>query len=158
MTISLVIIVILMLAVIFVNGWTDAPNAIATAVSTRVITPSAAVKMAVVMNFLGVLIMTVISPKVADTLSKIIVIQKGQEEDALVVLAAAMFAIVIWATAAWYFGIPTSESHALIAGVTGAAIATASAVITMSLINWYAMRRLEGLNLCILANLPRRAH
>ncbi|MBN1892288.1 MAG: inorganic phosphate transporter [Clostridiales bacterium] len=123
MTVSLVIIVVLMLAVIFVNGWTDAPNAIATAVSTRVITPSAAVKMAVVMNFLGVLIMTVISPKVANTLSKMIVINPGQEGEALTVLAAGMFSIVIWATAAWYFGIPTSESHALIAGVTGAALA-----------------------------------
>ncbi len=123
MWVSLIVIVILMLAVIFVNGWTDAPNAIATAVSTRVITPAAAVKMAVVMNFLGVLVMTVVAPKVADTLSKMIVIEPEQEEEALIVLAAAMFSIVIWATAAWYFGIPTSESHALIAGVTGAAIA-----------------------------------
>lgn len=123
MSVTLVIIVVLMFAVIFVNGWTDAPNAIATAVSTRVLTPSAAVKMAVVLNFVGALVMTVISPKVAETLSKIITIEEGMEGEALIVLSAAMLSIVIWATAAWYFGIPTSESHALIAGVTGAAIA-----------------------------------
>ena len=133
---SLIVIVVLMLAVIFVNGWTDAPNAIATAVSTRVITPAAAVKMAVVMNFLGVLIMTVLSPKVADTLSKMIVINPGQEKDALVVLDAAMFSIVIWSTAAWYFGIPTSESHALIAGVTGAAIGLACGFDQVSKEQW----------------------
>lgn len=120
MSITLVIVVILMLGVIFVNGWTDAPNAIATAVSTRVLSPGAAVKMAVVFNFLGALVMTLFNSKVADTLSKIVQFPESQNDVALVVLAAAMFSIVLWATAAWYFGIPTSESHALIAGVTGA--------------------------------------
>ncbi|NLJ17045.1 MAG: inorganic phosphate transporter [Clostridiales bacterium] len=121
------IIVILMFAVIFVNGWTDAPNAIATVVSTRVMSPKAAVKMAVVFNFLGVLVMTYVNSKVADTLSEIVTFRDDQQDQALVVFAAAMFAIVIWAVAAWYFGIPTSESHALIAGVTGAAIALGGA-------------------------------
>lgn len=125
---TLVIIVVLMLAVIFVNGWTDAPNAIATAVSTRVMSPSSAVRMAVVFNFLGALVMTLINSSVASTISNIVDFETGSlsiggTNTALVVLAAAMFAIVIWAVAAWFFGIPTSESHALIAGITGAAIA-----------------------------------
>lgn len=123
LSLTLVIIVVLMLGVVFVNGWTDAPNAIATAVSTRVLSPKAAVRMAIVFNFFGVLVMTLINAKVAATLSRIVSFDSSQNDLALVVLAAAMFSIVIWAVAAWYFGIPTSESHALIAGVTGAAIA-----------------------------------
>ena len=119
----ILIVVVLLLGVIFVNGWTDAPNAIATAVSTRVMTPSTAVKMAVVLNFLGTLIMCYISKSVAETVSNMVKISAYLPQDRLVMLAASSFAIVIWATAAWYFGIPTSESHALIAGVTGGAIA-----------------------------------
>lgn len=56
--IALFLTIVLSLGVIFVNGWTDAPNAIATAVSTRVLRPNIAIGMAVVMNFLGVLVMT----------------------------------------------------------------------------------------------------
>lgn len=123
MSVTLVIVVVLMLGVIFVNGWTDAPNAIATAVSTRVLSPKAAVRMAVVFNFLGVFAMTFINSKVAATISNIVEFREDQSNLALIVLAAAMFAIVIFAVAAWYFGIPTSESHALIAGVSGGAIA-----------------------------------
>ncbi|MDF2567043.1 MAG: inorganic phosphate transporter [Oscillospiraceae bacterium] len=127
MTLTLIIVVVLMLGVIFVNGWTDAPNAIATVVSTRVMSPGRAVRMAIVFNFLGALVMTMISSKVAATLSNMVNFEvegfKGGGNMALIVLAAAMFSIVLWAVAAWSFGIPTSESHALIAGVSGAAIA-----------------------------------
>lgn len=123
MSLTLIILIVLMLGVIFVNGWTDAPNAIATAVSTRVLSPNIAVKMAVVFNFLGAFIMTLFNAKVAETLSNIVSFKSDERDLALVVLAATMFAIVLWATAAWYFGIPTSESHALIAGVTGGAMA-----------------------------------
>ncbi len=126
MSITIVIVVALLLGVIFVNGWTDAPNAIATVVSTRVLSPSTAVKVAIVFNFLGVLFMTMINSKVAATLSNMVDFSKASKTDALAVLAASMFAIVVWAVAAWKFGIPTSESHALIAGVTGGAIALGS--------------------------------
>ncbi len=122
----LVIVVVLMLGVIFVNGWTDAPNAIATVVSTRVLNPGTAVKMAVVFNFLGALVMTLLAPQVANTMSNIVEFDTSTPENqkmALIVFAATMFAIVLWAVVAWYFGIPTSESHALIAGVTGGALA-----------------------------------
>jgi len=123
MSVSLIIVVTLTLGVIFVNGWTDAPNAIATVVSTRVMSPGAAVKMAVVFNFLGAFAMTMVNAKVAATISNMVSFGSDENHLALVVLSAAMFAIVLWAVAAWYFGIPTSESHALIAGVTGGAIA-----------------------------------
>lgn len=119
----MIIIIILMLGVIFVNGWTDAPNAIATVVSTRVMSPSAAVKMAVVFNFLGAFAMTMVNAKVAATISNIVNFSPDESNLALIVLAAAMFSIVLWAVAAWAFGIPTSESHALIAGLTGGALA-----------------------------------
>lgn len=111
------------MGVIFVNGWTDAPNAIATAVSTRVLRPNVAIGIAVVMNFLGALVMTFFNAQVAETISNIVSFDSQGVEAAQIALAAALFSIVIWAVAAWYFGIPTSESHALIAGLTGAAMA-----------------------------------
>ena len=82
----------------------------------------AAIIMAAVFNFLGVLVMTLLNATVAQTIYNMVDFG-GNSHSALVSLCAALFAIVLWATAAWWFGIPTSESHALIAGITGAAIA-----------------------------------
>src|SRR5690554_3651415 len=118
----LLITTLLTLGVVFVNGWTDAPNAIATCVSTRSMSPQSAIIMAAIFNFLGVLVMTLFNATVAQTIYKMVDFG-GNSHDALVALCAALFAIVLWATVAWWFGIPTSESHALIAGITGAAIA-----------------------------------
>ena len=118
----LLITVLLTLCVILVNGWTDAPNAIATCVSTRSMNVNLAIVMAAVFNFAGVLVMTVFNSTVAMTITNMVNF-KGNTSDALIALCAALVAIVIWATLAWYFGIPTSESHALIAGLSGAAIA-----------------------------------
>lgn len=113
---------ILTLGVILVNGWTDAPNAIATCVSTRAIGVRKAIIMAAIFNFLGVFVMTSINASVAATIYNMVDFGNNSG-NALIALCAAMSAIVIWATAAWYFGIPTSESHALIAGISGAAVA-----------------------------------
>ncbi len=118
----LLVATILTLGVILVNGWTDAPNAIATCVSTRAIEARKAIIMAAIFNFLGVFVMTAINATVAQTIYKMVDFGDNSAL-ALIALCAAMAAIVIWATAAWYFGIPTSESHALIAGLSGAAIA-----------------------------------
>jgi PiT family inorganic phosphate transporter len=119
---ALFITVLLTIGVILVNGWTDAPNAIATCVSTRSISPRAAVLMAAIFNFLGVLVMTLVNKTVAETIFKMVDFG-GNPTEALIALCAALFAIVVWATTASFFGIPTSESHALIAGLSGAAIA-----------------------------------
>ena len=119
---ALWITVILTLGVILVNGSTDAPNAIATCVATRAMKPRNAIAMAAVFNFLGVLVMTLLSPKVAETIYNMVDFGSNAHE-ASIALSAAMFAIVVWAVLAWAFGIPTSESHALIAGITGSAIA-----------------------------------
>jgi len=118
----ILVIVGLILGVILVNGWTDAPNAIATCVSTRTLSPKKSIILATVFNFFGVLVMTLISRAVAQTIYNMVDFGDAPR-DALVALCAALFAIVVWAVAAWLFGIPTSESHALIAGISGAAIA-----------------------------------
>ena len=82
--------------------------------------PKKAVIMAAIFNFLGLFLMTLVSSKVVATIGNLVRFSNSGES--LTALAAGLFAIIIWAVAAWYFGIPTSESHALIAGVTGAAI------------------------------------
>ena len=113
----LLVVLGLVLAAEFVNGWTDAPNAIATVVSTRVLSPTRALLMAVVFNILG----TMSGTAVAATIGKGIV---HADIINLYTVGAAMVGIVFWSTLAWYYGLPTSESHALIAGLTGAALAT----------------------------------
>ncbi len=113
---------VLTLGVIFVNGWTDAPNAIATCVVTRAMRPRSAILMAALCNFAGVLFMTMISPRVAETIFHMVDFG-ADARAAQIALSAAMLSIVAWAVFAWAFGIPTSESHALIAGLTGSAIA-----------------------------------
>lgn len=123
----LFIAVILTLGVILVNGWTDAPNAIATCVVTRCMSPGAAVLMAALFNFLGVFVMTLVNATVAETITKMVNFG-SDSNDAIIALSAALFAIVLWASLAWVFGIPTSESHALIAGLTGSAIALHSSL------------------------------
>lgn len=118
-SISLVIVLLLVLAAEFVNGWTDAPNAIATVVSTRVLSPYRAVVMAAVLNILGAL---ATGTAVAVTIGKGIV---RPEIIGLHTVAAGMIAIVIWSTLAWRWGLPTSETHALVAGLAGAGLAAA---------------------------------
>ena len=119
---ALLITVLLTLGVIFVNGWTDAPNAIATCVTTRCMSIRAAILMSAVFNFAGVLIMTHINSSVASTISNMV--DFGNDtRSAMIALCAALFSIVVYSVGASYFGIPTSESHSLIAGITGAAIA-----------------------------------
>jgi PiT family inorganic phosphate transporter len=121
-SVPLLITVLLTLGVIMVNGWTDAPNAIATCISTRSMPPRAAIFMAAGFNFLGVFVMTLLNATVAQTIYNMVDFGSNAG-DATIALCAGMFAIVLWATIAWWFGIPTSESHALIAGISGAAVA-----------------------------------
>ena len=113
---------LLTLGVIFVNGWTDAPNAIATCVTTRCMSVKPAIIMSAVLNFAGVLVMTHLNASVAATISNMVDFGTDTQA-ALIALCAALFSIVVYSVAASVFGIPTSESHSLIAGLTGAAIA-----------------------------------
>lgn len=115
---GLLFVLFLILLSEFVNGWTDSPNAIATVVSTRVLKPKWAVLLATVCNLIGAFY----GKEVAKTIGTGIV---QPDTINLVTVGAAMVGIITWSTLAWYFGIPTSESHALISGLTGAALATA---------------------------------
>lgn len=119
---ALVAVTLLNIGVIVVNGATDAPNAIATVVSTRCMSAKAAIIMAAVCNFFGLLVITLVSSAVANTIFHMVDFG-GDHHAALIALMAAMVAIIVWGAAAWFFGIPTSQSHSLIAGLTGAAIA-----------------------------------
>ena len=132
---ALMITVFLTLCVIFVNGWTDAPNAIATCVSTRSMDVELAIIMAAVCNFAGVMVMTMVNSTVAMTITNMVNFG-GDNHRALIALCAALFAIVAWAVLAWYFGIPTSESHALIAGLSGAAIAMQGGIWGINSSEW----------------------
>ena len=118
----LMITMLLTLGVIFVNGWTDAPNAIATCVTTRCLKPRTAILMSAAFNFLGVFIMTQINSAVASTISNMVDFGENTQH-ATVALCAALLSIVVYSVTASVFGIPTSESHSLIAGLSGAAIA-----------------------------------
>ena len=118
----LLITVLLTLGVIFVNGWTDAPNAIATCITTRCLGARQAILLSAAFNFLGVLIMTHINSAVASTISNMVDFGSNTQE-AIIALCAALFSIVVYSVMAARVGIPTSESHSLIAGLTGAAIA-----------------------------------
>ena len=100
----------------FANGWTDAPNSIATVVSTRVMRPMVAVAMAAVLNLVGALVGT----EVAKTIAKGIV---NADIISLETIAAAVLGATLWALGAQYFGLPSSESHALVAGLLGAGFA-----------------------------------
>ena len=100
----------------FANGWTDAPNSIATVVSTRVMRPLTAVAMASVLNLLGALSGTAVAEVIAE----------GILEPSFITLdtiAATLLAATLWALGAQYYGLPSSESHALIAGLLGAGFA-----------------------------------
>ena len=119
---SLAVIIILALLVTIISGATDAPNAIATAVSTRCLTVTQALWLAAVFNFIGLVGMTYISTAVAHTMFNMVDFS-GDTHQALMALMAAMIGAIIWGIFCWWRGIPASKSHSLIAGITGGAIA-----------------------------------
>ena len=128
-------ILVLTLGATVVNGATDAPNAIAPAVSTRSMGPGPAIIMAAICNFIGLIIITAISSAVAQTIFNMVDFG-GNAHQALLALAAAMVAIIVWGVVAWLFGIPSSQSHSLIAGLTGAAIALQSGLAGVNGAEW----------------------
>lgn len=112
------------LGVLFVNGWTDAPNAIASAIATNALSMRQGVLLAGVMNALGGIAALLIGQKVAQT----VYFMGDFSADGGAALAAALAAVILWAVAAWRFGIPTSESHGLMASILGATVALGGAV------------------------------
>ena len=122
-----IIFLVLLFAIILVNGWTDAPNAIATCVATRSLSPVSALALAAVCNFIGSILMALINSSVAKTVFGIASFPEDRSL-ALFSLCAAMSAVVIWSLLATRLGLPTSESHALISGLAGAAVAASSSL------------------------------
>lgn len=119
----LVFVFIAVLAFEAVNGWTDAPNAIATVVSTRALPPLAAVAMAAVLNLGGALSGTAVAKTIGSDIVDIdLLTAKGT---GLQIAAAAALAVVAWSSFAAYLGLPTSESHGIVAGIAGAAVQVA---------------------------------
>ena len=118
----LLLLTILVLGLMIVNGKTDAPNAIATCISTRAIKPKNAIIMAVIFDFLGVFVMSIVGGAVASTMVNMVNFGNNNSL-AIVALCVGILSAIVWASASSKFGIPTSESHALIAGLSGAAIA-----------------------------------
>lgn len=112
-----ILIVFLALAFDFINGFHDTANAIATSVSTRALKPRHAIILAATMNFIGAITFT----GVAKTITKDIV-DPFVLENGLVVICAALIAAIAWNLITWYYGIPSSSSHAIIGSVAGAAI------------------------------------
>jgi PiT family inorganic phosphate transporter len=113
-----ILIVIGSLAFDFINGFHDTANAIATSVSTKALKPRHAIWLAGIMNFVGAMTFT----GVAKTISKDIVDPFALHNGGVVILAAILSA-VIWNLLTWYYGIPSSSSHAIIGSIAGAAIA-----------------------------------
>jgi inorganic phosphate transporter, PiT family len=120
---ALVTIVVVALAFDYTNGFHDAANAIATSVSTRALTPRAALLLAAVMNLVGALVATGVAQTVGQG-----IIDPPQGAHGLAVVFAALVGAIVWNLVTWYFGLPSSSSHALIGGLIGAALASAGNV------------------------------
>ncbi len=117
------VILIILVALVFdyVNGWHDAANSIATVVSTRVLSPGLAVIWAAFFNFVA---FAIFGTRVAKTIgSDLVEIKLIDEKWQLWVLLCALFGAIIWDVITWYYGLPSSSSHALVGGLAGAAIA-----------------------------------
>lgn len=112
--------VVLALAFDFINGFHDTANAIATAVSTKALSPRHAIIMASLMNFIGAIAFTGVAKTIAKDIVNLDSIANGS-----VVILAALVSAIAWNLITWYFGIPSSSSHALIGSIAGAAIAAA---------------------------------
>lgn len=119
MELALIITVIVVaLSFDYTNGFHDAANAIATSVSTRALTPRAAVVLAAAMNLLGAFLGT----GVAETVGSGIV-ELPEADASLVVVLAALLGAIAWNLITWWLGLPSSSSHALIGGLIGATLA-----------------------------------
>ncbi len=114
-----IIIAVVGVALVFdyTNGFHDAANAIATSVSTRALTPRVALAMAAIMNFVGAFLGQKVAHTVSDT------IDPGTGTHALVIVMSGLIGAIAWNLTTWYYGLPSSSSHALIGGLVGAAIA-----------------------------------
>jgi len=120
---AVIVVIVVALGFDYTNGFHDAANAIATSVSTRALAPRTALLMAAVMNLVGAFLGTEVASTVG---SGIIAAPQGLA--GLFVVLAALLGAIVWNLVTWYFGMPSSSSHALIGGLVGAALASAGTV------------------------------
>jgi PiT family inorganic phosphate transporter len=122
-----IVIAVVAIALVFdyTNGFHDAANAIATAVSTRALTPRIALVMAAVMNFVGAFLGQEVAKTVSDVLDLSAIASPNHK---LVIVLAGLVGAITWNLVTWFFGLPSSSSHALIGGLVGAALAAGAGV------------------------------
>jgi inorganic phosphate transporter, PiT family len=130
LTLALIVIVLVALAFDYTNGFHDAANAIAVAVSTKALTPRIALGLAAVMNLIGALIATGVAATVGSG-----IIDPPTGAAGLQVVFAALIGAIAWNLITWYFGLPSSSSHALIGGLVGAALAAQESVKWMGIVD-----------------------
>ena len=128
-----IVIAVVAVALIFdyTNGFHDAANAIATSVSTQALTPRVALVLAAVMNFVGALL----GQEVAHTVSEVINVSDLDATQGLVIVLSGLLGAIVWNLITWYFGLPSSSSHALIGGLVGAALAASAIVHWMTILD-----------------------
>src|SRR6059036_3781837 len=115
---TLVAVIVVALVFDFTNGFHDTANAIATSVSTRALTPRVAVLMSAALNLVGAIVTVVVfGSKVSNTISGLIT------SPTLVMIVAALLGAIAWNLLTWYFGLPSSSTHAFVGGLLGAGIA-----------------------------------
>lgn len=120
----LFVILLLVLALDFINGFHDAANSIATVVTTKILTPGVAVLWAAFFNFVAFFIAKYITGfGIVDTVSKVVQLEVVGSASMIYVVLSGIVAAIIWNLLTWWFGIPSSSSHTLIGGFAGAAIA-----------------------------------
>ena len=118
-----VLVVVLALAFDYTNGFHDAANAIATSVSTRALTPRTALILAAVMNLIGALLGTGVAQTIGSG-----IIDAPTGPDGLVVVLTGLVGAIVWNLITWWLGLPSSSTHALIGGLTGAGVASFTGV------------------------------
>ena len=132
---ALLVVTSLVLGTLFVNGMIDAPNSIATCVSTRSISPKRALWMSAICGFLGLFVMTLISSTVAETVYNLVSLGDDNGQ-AMISVCAALCAIVLWSLLSAKLSIPSSQSHALVAGISGASIAIYNGIDGVNFDEW----------------------
>src|SRR3954467_8572312 len=127
-----IVVAVVVVALVFdyTNGFHDAANAIATSISTRALTPRVALILAAVMNFVGALLVQ----EVAKTVQSVLTISGVSEKHGLVIVLAGLLGAISWNLITWYFGLPSSSSHALIGGLVGAGLAGGGTIVGQTIL------------------------
>lgn len=169
--ILVVLVITIALAFDYTNGFHDAANAIATSVSTRALTPRVALLMAAVMNVVGALLGTEVAKTIGEGIIDISHYSMSPDpmvqRQGLTIVLSALVGAVVWNLITWWFGLPSSSSHALIGGLVGAGLASATTVMwggifesviipmfTSPLIGFFLGYLLMKILMAVLRNLP----